>query len=108
MRVKDLIEKLQQLPPDDIVICQVVAEDGPEAWNMFWEVEKINNSKTVQLRVFHPQLKELEMNWEKPAKERYAKAMQGWNGYGWKDGRYIDSIQEYFDWILNRNDEPVL
>ena len=23
--------------------------------------------------------------------------LKGWNGYGWKDGVYIDSIQEYFD-----------
>lgn len=24
-------------------------------------------------------------------------AMTGWEGYSWKDGKYIDSIQEYFD-----------
>ena len=25
--------------------------------------------------------------------------LTGWNAYGWKDGKYIDDVQEYFDWI---------
>ena len=25
--------------------------------------------------------------------------LTGWNAYGWKDGKYIDDIQEYFDGI---------
>jgi hypothetical protein len=28
---------------------------------------------------------------------RLKKAMTGWTGYGWKDGQYIDFIQDYFD-----------
>jgi len=24
-------------------------------------------------------------------------ALSGWNGYSWKDGEYIDDLQEYFD-----------
>jgi hypothetical protein len=24
-------------------------------------------------------------------------SITGWDGYGWKDGKYIDDINEYFD-----------
>lgn len=27
----------------------------------------------------------------------YRKATIGWDGYAWKDGEYIDDIQEYFN-----------
>ena len=28
---------------------------------------------------------------------KYEKATTGWDGYAWKDGEFIDEIQEYFD-----------
>lgn len=28
---------------------------------------------------------------------KYKTATSGWSGYAWKDGEYIDNIQEYFD-----------
>ena len=28
-------------------------------------------------------------------------AMSGWDAYGWKDGEYIDALDEYFDEIIN-------
>jgi hypothetical protein len=28
--------------------------------------------------------------------------LKGWSGYAWKDGQYIDSVQEYFDRALRR------
>jgi len=32
------------------------------------------------------------------------KAMTGWDSFAWKDGEYIDEIQEYFDGILKGED----
>ena len=34
--------------------------------------------------------------------ERLKEAMTGWRGYGWRNGEYHDSIQEYFDSALDR------
>lgn len=37
---------------------------------------------------------------EEEAKEKLKtieKLTEGWSGYAWKDGEYIDDIQEYFD-----------
>jgi hypothetical protein len=28
---------------------------------------------------------------------RLRKLTKGWSGYGWKDGEYMDDLQEYFD-----------
>ncbi len=44
-----------------------------------------------------------ESNMEKIAREaikeirRLRVKMTGWDGYGWKDGEYIDNLDEYFE-----------
>ncbi len=59
MKVQELIEKLQQLPQDKSIVCQVVPFDPPGAWNMWFDVFDIQDSWMVQLRVWHPDLKKL-------------------------------------------------
>ena len=54
MKVSELVQKLQALPQDRDVICQVVDTKGG-AWNMYFEFNVIGNSDwLVQLRVSHP------------------------------------------------------
>jgi hypothetical protein len=31
-------------------------------------------------------------------------ALIGWEGYGWKDGVYIDNLDEYFQKVLRREE----
>ena len=31
--------------------------------------------------------------------QEYEAALSGWESYAWKDGEYIDDVQEYFDKI---------
>jgi len=60
MKVSQLMERLQELPQERTVMCQLVAEDEPGAWNMFFEFENVDSSDwLVQLRVYHPELKRL-------------------------------------------------
>lgn len=60
MKVSELIELLKQLPQDRTILCQVVEQDGPNAWNMCWSIENVENSDwIVQLRVEHPDLRML-------------------------------------------------
>ena len=59
MKVSELIEKLQGMPQDKTVLCQVVPQEPPGAWNMQFDVADIATSWMVQLRVFHPELKKL-------------------------------------------------
>ena len=59
MRVKELIEQLQKLPQDKPIMCQVVAQEAPGAWNMHFDVQDIESSWMVQLRVWHPDIKAL-------------------------------------------------
>nr|BDD48121.1 hypothetical protein 37 [Balneolaceae bacterium] len=57
MRVKHLIEKLKRLPQDKSVLCQLTAQESPEAWNMMFEFYDLEDMQFVQLNVFHPTLK---------------------------------------------------
>lgn len=36
--------------------------------------------------------------------ERNGKVFDGWSSYAWKDGEYVDDVQEYFDsmWRLSQ------
>ena len=62
MTPKQLIEKLQQLPEDKPILCQVVPSKGRGAWNMDFEFFDIKNSGFVQLRISHPELEVLPEN----------------------------------------------
>ena len=56
MRVSEVIERLQTLPQDKVVLCQVVAEDG-KTWNCFYEFNDVKDSDWLcQLRISHPQI----------------------------------------------------
>jgi len=60
MKVKDLIEKLKELPQEKSVMCQVVGTSNTTAWNMFFEFQDVKDSDwLVQLRVSHPTIKVL-------------------------------------------------
>lgn len=63
MTVKQLIEKLSNLPQDKPIVCQVCSEDG-SAWNMFFNFNDVPNSWMVQLAINHPELITLP-KWEK-------------------------------------------
>lgn len=58
MNVAHLIERLQQLPPDKAVLCQVVAHDG-SAWNMHFDFRDIADAPMVHLGIHHPALQSL-------------------------------------------------
>lgn len=58
MSVASTIEDLKALPPEDIVVCQVVDQQG-NAWSMFYEFVKVPNTSMVMLRIHHPHLKQL-------------------------------------------------
>lgn len=63
MKVSELIEKLQELPQDRSVLCQVVGQESG-AWNMEFDVLNVEQSDwMVRLRVYHPNLKDLDMEW---------------------------------------------
>ncbi|BAQ02725.1 hypothetical protein AVU38_gp197 [Ralstonia phage RSL2] len=50
---------MKKLPQDKHILCQVVDEKG-QAFNMFFEFKEIpNNWDMIQLRVSHPELKDL-------------------------------------------------
>lgn len=36
--------------------------------------------------------------------KRLREALTGWSGYGWKDGAFVDELQELFDAILAGRD----
>lgn len=36
--------------------------------------------------------------------EKQRSLMQGWSSYAWKDGKYIDDVQEYFDEQMRRDE----
>jgi hypothetical protein len=57
---RELIKQLEKLPEQDRqILCQVVPEDGPGAWNMFFEFHDAPEAKLIQLKVYHPDLKTL-------------------------------------------------
>lgn len=56
--VAGLIAHLSTLPPDSPITCQVVGSEHPGAWMMFYDFVLMDD-KTVQLRVHHPQLKQV-------------------------------------------------
>lgn len=58
MLVEQAIEKLNTLSKEKSIVCQVVDEQG-RAWNMYFEILDVPNSSFIQLKVFHPDLKEL-------------------------------------------------
>lgn len=37
------------------------------------------------------------INRTKDGEAALRRAITGWSGHGWKDGRYVDDIEEYFD-----------
>ena len=37
----------------------------------------------------------------------FHKITTGWTGYSWKNGRYIDDIQEYFDDYLSEMEKEI-
>ena len=59
MKVSNLIETLQKLDPEKTVFAQVVAEDN-SVWNCWFDVNDIPNTKIVQLRIWHDELKTLK------------------------------------------------
>lgn len=62
MIVEQFIEKLQQLPKEKSLLCQVVGTGdsiNPGAWSMEFDVHDIPGTSFVQIRVSHPDLKEL-------------------------------------------------
>jgi hypothetical protein len=61
MKVKELIEKLKILDSNKMVVSQVIAEDGT-AWNCWLEVNDIDGSSLVQIKLYHPELKTLPKN----------------------------------------------
>ena len=63
MLVKELIDILQEMPQEKPIVCQVVGQESG-AWQMGFELNNINDSWMVQLKVEHPALKNLPMNWE--------------------------------------------
>lgn len=58
MKPPELIEVLKKLPQDKTILCQVVDEKG-QAFQMFYEFNDVENSWMIQLRVSHPELKDL-------------------------------------------------
>lgn len=59
MTVKQLIEKLEALPKEKSVLCQVCAADG-SVWNMYFDISDVpNSSSLVVLTATHPDLKTL-------------------------------------------------
>jgi len=58
MKPPELIEVLKKLPQDKSILCQVVDESG-NAFNCQFELIDIKDSWMIQLRVFHPELKDL-------------------------------------------------
>lgn len=59
MTPADVIELMKKLPQDRHFLCQLVDEKG-QAFNMFFEFNEIPNCRDMlQLRVFHPELKDL-------------------------------------------------
>lgn len=59
MKVSKVIEQLQQLDPDKVVLAQVVAEDG-SVWNCWFDFLDVPNTKLIQLRISHDELKTLK------------------------------------------------
>ena len=60
MRVRQLIEKLQAMPQDHEVICQVVGQDDDSlAWNMLFDLYEVDGLSMVQLCVEHPRLRKV-------------------------------------------------
>lgn len=48
----------------------------------------------------HAYLQAEELEKLQKQNEALIKAMKGWGSYAWKNGEYIDDIQEYFDEVL--------
>lgn len=63
MNVEQLIEKLRELPQDKDIVCQVVGQKSG-AWNMQFDFHDIETSWMVTLRVSHPDLNDLDMDWD--------------------------------------------
>jgi hypothetical protein len=58
MKPSDIKKIMDTLPQDKDIICQVVDEKG-QAFNMFFEFNDLGKSRMIQLRVHHPDLKDL-------------------------------------------------
>ncbi|BAS04996.1 hypothetical protein [Ralstonia phage RSF1] len=58
MTPADIIEQMKKLPQDKHILCQVVDEKG-QAFQMFFEFNDVPSSWMIQLRVSHPELKDL-------------------------------------------------
>lgn len=63
MNVSQLIEELQKLPQDKDIVCQVVGQKTG-AWSMNFEFIDVKKSWMIQLRVDHPTLENLSMDWD--------------------------------------------
>lgn len=62
MLVSELIKKLETLPQDRSVYCQVVGKDTG-AWAMEFDIKTVESSDwMVALTVSHPNLKNLPMD----------------------------------------------
>jgi len=63
MIVKDLIKLLETLPQEKSITCQVVGQESG-VWMMGFEFTDIKDSWMVNLKVDHPRLKKLPMDWD--------------------------------------------
>lgn len=60
MKVKDLIDKLKDLPQDKPVVCQVTGKNSG-VWNMWFDVFDVESSWMVVLKVDHDNILDLPM-----------------------------------------------
>ncbi len=58
MLVKELIDKLKEMPQDKTITCQVVAQNG-DVWNCGFDVKDIKNSRMVNIKVSHHEITHL-------------------------------------------------
>lgn len=58
MIVSELIKKLNEMPQDKSITCQVVANNG-DVWNCDFDITDIKDSWMVNIKVSHPKLESL-------------------------------------------------
>lgn len=69
MTVGSVLKQLEGMDPNRLIVAQVVAEDGT-VWNCISEINEVPNSKLLQLRISHPDLKTLPNDVEIKRREK--------------------------------------
>ena len=58
-QLRKLLKDVEHLPDSTMIMTQVVPQEPPGAWNMQCSFNNLPESKLIQLRVEHPELKTL-------------------------------------------------